>query len=301
SRGGPSPRRRPRPVPPQRARATAARAPRAECRPRPPALVPLHARALAAQLRQRRATGTRRRVRRTWPYALVAAACALPRAAALVYDRHQILVANVEKSDTLARIFIDSGTFGYIPGVPSASTQPLYGWFLIVVYWIFGRHWWSVGFVQIAVAVGTAILVYEIGRRFVSRTAGLLAALIATLQPYLIWHDVHVNREILDQPLGAAMFLLALSAARRRSWRLAAALGVVSGIAILSNTRLAVFPLVLAAYLVWRRVAWRGVALVPILAGVALLPWMVRNDVQVGCFTITTDARALWKANNEAT
>ena len=27
-------------------------------------------------------------------------------------------------------------------------------------------------------------------------------------------------------------------------------------------------------------------------------PWVVRNRVQVGCFAITTDAHALWKANN---
>ena len=28
---------------------------------------------------------------------------------------------------------------------------------------------------------------------------------------------------------------------------------------------------------------------------------MARNDAQVGCFTLTTDTRALWKANNENT
>jgi len=32
-----------------------------------------------------------------------------------------------------------------------------------------------------------------------------------------------------------------------------------------------------------------------------ILPWPIRNDVQVGCFTLTTDARALWKANNANT
>jgi hypothetical protein len=32
-----------------------------------------------------------------------------------------------------------------------------------------------------------------------------------------------------------------------------------------------------------------------------LAPWVVRNRVEVGCFTLTTDARALWKANNFAT
>ena len=59
---------------------------------------------------------------------------------------------------------------------------------------------------QILVAVATALLVYEIGRRFLSPRAGLVAAAIATLNPYLVWHDVHVNREIVDQ-----------LAARRRS------------------------------------------------------------------------------------
>jgi hypothetical protein len=33
-------------------------------------------------------------------------------------------------------------------------------------------------------------------------------------------------------------------------------------------------------------------------AAVVVMPWVVRNRVQVGCFALTTDARALWKANN---
>ena len=53
--------------------------------------------------------------------------------------------AFAEKSDDFARTFVDTGTFGFIPGEPSAYTQPLYGFFLIPVYWIAGRHWWSLG------------------------------------------------------------------------------------------------------------------------------------------------------------
>jgi hypothetical protein len=33
-------------------------------------------------------------------------------------------------------------------------------------------------------------------------------------------------------------------------------------------------------------------------AAVVVSPWVIRNDVQVGCLAITTDGRALWKANN---
>jgi hypothetical protein len=234
---------------------------------------------------------------RSRAYALVVAACALPRLVVMLHERGGLL-DDFEKSDRLARVFLASGTFGYLPGEPTANTQPLYGWFLIPIYWIAGRHWWSFGAVQLLVAVATALVVYEVGRRYVSPFAGLAAALISTLQPYLIWHDLHGNREILDQLLGAAMFGLALAA---RTVLLGASLGFVSGVAILSNSRLVLLPLVLAGYLLWRRAGWAAALAVPVLAVVALAPWLVRNRVEVGCFAITTDARALWKANNLGT
>jgi hypothetical protein len=119
----------------------------------------------------------------------------------------------------------------------------------------------------------------------------------------VVWHDVHMNREILDQLLAAAAALLVLLAAERLSLPLAAALGAVLGLAVLGNVRLALVPVLLAAYLL----VLRGrPALVPALACVAaaavvVVPWVVRNRVSVGCAALTTDGRALWKANNPST
>jgi hypothetical protein len=238
-------------------------------------------------------------------YGLIAAACALPRLAVLLYERGSILQDFAEKSDDFARTFVSSGTFGLIPGVPSAYTQPLYGWFLIPLYWIFGRNWWSVGAAQIVVAVLTAWVVYAIGRRLGGRTVGLLAALATTLHPYLVWHDVHVNREVLDGLLGALAVLLTLIVVERRSWRWAGLLGLDLGLAILGNTRLLFLPLLLAAYVAWRLRTPRLAALatVAVLAGtvVAVTPWVVRNKVELGCLTLLTDSKALWKANNPQT
>jgi hypothetical protein len=42
-------------------------------------------------------------------------------------------------------------------------------------------------------------------------------------------------------------------------------------------------------------------ALVLVGAAVAVTPWLIRNEVNVGCFTLTTDGRAFWKANNPQT
>ena len=39
----------------------------------------------------------------------------------------------------------------------------------------------------------------------------------------------------------------------------------------------------------------------PLLAAVTVSPWVVRNKVELGCYAITTDGRALWKANNPDT
>jgi 4-amino-4-deoxy-L-arabinose transferase-like glycosyltransferase len=237
-------------------------------------------------------------------YAVVLAACCLPRLGVLLHERGAILTAFTEKSDDFARTFIHSGTFGFIPGQPSAWTQPAYSFFLIPIYWIFGRNWPAVGLIQIAAAAATALIVYETGRRFLSQRAGVIAAVVATLNPYLVWHDVHVNREIVDQLLAAAIVYLTLVAAERAADRtrvVTAGLGVVLALSVLADTRLLLLPLVMAGFVAWKR----RVVLAPVLCvgacALALLPWAVRNDVSVGCFTLSTDTKALWKANNANT
>jgi hypothetical protein len=232
---------------------------------------------------------------------LIAVAAIGPRLAVLLYERDDILTAFTDKSDDFARTFVDHGTFGFIPGEPSAYTQPLYGFFLVPVYWLFGRSWLSVGGVQILVATATAFLVYAIGSRVLSRRAGVFAAVVATLNPYLVWHDVHLNREILDQLLAAALVLCALVAADRRSAGWATAAGICAGLAILGNVRLILVPVVIAVYLLVRNGwGWTPLAVV-VAAGLVVTPWVVRNKIEVGCFALTTDGRALWKANNSQT
>lgn len=237
-------------------------------------------------------------------YALVATAAVVPRLIALLVERGDILASFTEKSDDFARTFVASGTFGFLPGQPSAWTQPLYSFFLVPIYWVVGREWWSVGLAQIAVATVSALLVYETGRRFLSPRAGLVAALVATLNPYLVWHDVHVNRELLDQFLLVCITFLTLWITERietPGLGPPLLLGLALGLSILGNSRLVLLPLLVAGYLLWQRTGWRPALTVLVACGIAVLPWLIRNQASVGCFTITTDSRALWKANNRYT
>ncbi len=243
-------------------------------------------------------------MRRPTAAVVVVVAAALPRLVVLFHERDKILEEFVDKSDRFATTLVDHGTFGFLPGVPSAYTQPLYGWFLAGVYLPFGRSWISVGIAQVVVAVATALVVLEIGSRLRSPGVGLVAALLTTLHPYVIWHDVHMNRELLDGLALTVVTLCALAAYERRTLWLAALTGVALGLAVLGNARLALLPLPIAVYVVWRTRLGHALtagALVLGLAAAVVAPWVVRNHVQVGCYALTTDARALWKANNPAT
>jgi 4-amino-4-deoxy-L-arabinose transferase-like glycosyltransferase len=247
------------------------------------------------------------RVTRRTAYVLLAAASALPRLVALLYERGDITSAFVDKGDDFAQTFLESGTYGFIPEIPSAYTQPLYGFFLIPLYWVLERHWLVIGLAHVVVAVTTAWLVYELARRLLDVRGALLAALLTTLHPYLVWHDVHMNREILDHFLAAAAVLLTLLVAQRQSAPrnrlfLGGALGVTLGLMVLGNVRTLFVPLILGAYVLWRRRGWTWEPAIALgVAALVVVPWVVRNETNVGCAAITTDARALWKANNEHT
>jgi 4-amino-4-deoxy-L-arabinose transferase-like glycosyltransferase len=230
---------------------------------------------------------------------LLVAVTALPRLAALLHERGTIINTFTEKGDVFARNFLANGTYGFIPGHPSAYTQPLYGWFLIPLYWIFGHHWEVVGLAQIAVASGTTLIVWQIGRRWLSPAIGLAAGVLVALHPYLVWHDVHMNREILDHFLAASIVFMTLLVAERLTLVRGIALGAALGLAILSNVRLEALPFVVVAYLFFRgrRELLAGTAVLAA-AAVVVMPWVIRNNADVGCWAVTTDARALWKANN---
>jgi 4-amino-4-deoxy-L-arabinose transferase-like glycosyltransferase len=237
------------------------------------------------------------------PYLLLALATLLPRAVVLLHERSGITTQNVDKSSIFAKTFLDSGTYGFIPGLPSAYTQPLYGFFLVPVYAILGRGWVAVGVAHLVVAVLTTLAVYHVALRFLSRRGALAAATLTTLQPYLVWHDMHMNREIIDQLLAVTAILLALLALERGETVLYWLLGLVCGLVVLGNVRLVALPLLLLGWLLWQR---RRSLLLPAAAllgaaALAVSPWVVRNERSVGCLTVTTDSRALWKANNPLT
>ena len=205
---------------------------------------------MASHALGRLATELATRRRRAYP--IIALAVALPRLVVLVEQRGAILVPFTfgEKSDDIARTYLASGTFGFIPGHPSAYTQPLYSFFLIPLYWSLGRSWEVVGGAQILVAIATSLIVYEIGRRWLPAWAGAVRR--PARQPASVLALARRPRQPRDPRRPArGRHLRALARAARAPLRRSSplALGVVFGLAILSNVRLTALPLLVGGAL----------------------------------------------------
>jgi hypothetical protein len=145
------------------------------------------------------------------------------------------------------------------------------------------------------IASGGIVAMGFLGRRLMSPATGLLAAGIAAFSPVWIQPSGKVLSESVYLVVIPLMLLAALRCIERPSRLRFAAVGLMIGIAALTRSEatslivLLGIPLVLFATRPWRGRARFGLML---LAGFALIvgPWLIRNDVELGGFTLSTDS-----------
>ncbi|MBL8860692.1 MAG: glycosyltransferase family 39 protein [Planctomycetes bacterium] len=153
---------------------------------------------------------------------------------------------------------------------------------------------WLLFAIQGLVSSFTCVLLWGLGNRLGAPRAGRIAGWALALHPLAIWHAAST---VWDTTLAAFAFTLLLwrlaGCERARGPRTWTSYGFVFGLALLVNPA----PLVLAPVVAW--VAWRARpglgpwlgALVPcaLAAGAVVLPWMLRNQGEVGVFALRTN------------
>jgi 4-amino-4-deoxy-L-arabinose transferase-like glycosyltransferase len=144
---------------------------------------------------------------------------------------------------------------------------------------------------------GTVLLVALIGRRLAGPRAGLIAAALAALYPILITADGALMSESLYGLLVAGALLLTLRLLDRPGpapWWLAAALGVVCGLAALTRGEALLLAPLLLVPAVRRPGGLRTAAVTCVATVLVLAPWTIRNVVTFDHLVlISTDAGAV--------
>lgn len=188
---------------------------------------------------------------RPWVLPAVLLAAALLRVAHVVALSHTPFFDRLELDPLVYDEWAQRIAAGDWMGSRVFYQDPLYPYFLGVLYAVFGRSLWLVYLLQAAFGVATCWLTGLLGRRIFGQAAGNLAALMAALFLPSIFYEVQVEKTFLSVFLVTAFLVLVFD--RRAAARAGA--GAALALACLTRANLIVFvPLVLAT-LLFERVA----------------------------------------------
>ncbi len=177
--------------------------------------------------------------------------------------------------------------------LPYATRPPLTPFVLAGLYWLTGPSWTAAqALLSVTGALGCA-LVTLLGHRLFGPATGLVAGLLAALDPFLVFLPSVPLTENLALPLYAALALLLVRLGDGGGRGAAAATGLGLGLAALNKpTILGVVPFLA----VWLGLRFRGrlghagvtLAVVVTVAALVLAPWTLRNGRALGGFVPVT-------------
>lgn len=178
---------------------------------------------------------------------------------------------------------------GQGPPVDAFLYQPLYSFFLALVYTVFGVGVEAVRTIQLVIGIGSCLLFYGLGNEIGGRWAGRLSALMAALYGPLVFFEGMLLAPGLCVPLLAGAFWCLVAAGKRERPWLAAPAGLLFGVAVMGRPNLAAMLPVAGLFLLLRPWPWKRRLLAAGLAvfsmAVGLLPAWVHNAAQGEGFT----------------
>ena len=189
--------------------------------------------------------------------------------------------------DVFARFLAAGQGFVRIGGQATAQWPPGYPAVLAVVYKVFGHEIILAKLLNVLLGTATCLLAYLIGKRVFNRTGGLTAAFALAIFPSQVFSPTLVMSEVPATFLVAAFVcLVVFFAIDSLSWQRAAAIGAFIG--VITYVRGETIFLALPLVVVWA-VASRSFlsglrygAIAVAATGLVILPWVVRNWVDMG-------------------
>jgi 4-amino-4-deoxy-L-arabinose transferase-like glycosyltransferase len=191
-------------------------------------------------------------------------------------------------------------------GARTFYQDPLYPYFLAVLYAPFGRHVGLVFLVQALLGLGSIVLLWAVARRLADDTVALVAGLLAALYGPLVLYENVLLRTALINVTGLAVLYASMRAIAAPSLRRFVGVGVLGALAGLTTSSGWTFPLALLglsplALRADRVMARRAVA--GLVAGMllGLAPVVARNlAVGVAPFSLASSGAITFVNHNAA-
>lgn len=163
---------------------------------------------------------------------------------------------------------------------PTAFRPPVFPGLLGLVYRVTGASPGVARAVAVAVGVAMVVVLHRTLRRHVPTRAATIGAALVALCPWMVANDTVPLTE------GLSLLLLVLLIDAAVADRPVVA-GGLCGALVLTRPSAQGLVVVLVLWL-WARVGWRRASVAALCTVAVVLPWMVRNLVQVDTFTVVT-------------
>ncbi len=206
-------------------------------------------------------------------------------------DYHRIAMSVVE------------GTGYSLNGQPTAFRPPGFTLWLAFIYILTNNNVVAAQVVQAGLETLQCCLIYLLGRRLLSGSVGLTAAIVWSIYPASIIH----SNLLFSEPLFNCLFLaglVLLTSAKGRAVSGLAVVGVLWGWASLIKPLFFIAPIILIVWMVWNSTPLKDALRAAIIVAVPMIclaaPWVIRNSSVLHSSTLATHGGInLWIGNNE--
>lgn len=177
-------------------------------------------------------------------------------------------------------------------GIPTAYWPIGYPLFLAIIYRIFGHSYFMVGVINVLLSLCICMLTYLIAKSLVGPSTSRLTLLVLAFFPSQIFFTNVLASEILFTVLLLLIIFFLLRPDFHAKISLPLITGVLFGLLILVKAVALFLPLV-SVFLYFKsreRFGWilRNTLLTIMVAFLTLFPWMLRNKLALGTFTVAT-------------
>lgn len=207
----------------------------------------------------------------------------------------------------IAENIIRNGEFARYPGDPTASEEPLYTFFIALCYFLFGKNWFGVFFLQSLLCLLNGFIIYKIAWLiFKKETIARLSFIFVILYPFYITQTISISDTVFFTfflALSAYLTLLSAKTNHGLTWILT---GLSWGFTLqIRFSAIALFPFALLYVLMNRgqlNSRLKKATLIFIVSLVTLMPWLYRNYSFTGMIFLTSHgAIEAWLGFNKDT
>ncbi len=199
-----------------------------------------------------------------------------------------VLSGDAVQYDALARSLVSRSMFSLDGITPFFEREPGYSVFLALVYVIFGVGSYVAVFAIQAILhfLATVVFVRSV-RPFLVGKAWVFLVILLLFAPPVFHALFALTRESLALSFCMLLTAAIFSLARNPTYGMALLVGALMGALILVSAPFLLFPVGLAALLLWWNVPWTRVALCIGIAAAVVSPWAIRNEVHRGMPCLT--------------